>query len=217
MIADTENWKVGGNYDAAKPTKVTAISFLNANSSVKMNPAWLGGWGWYAGDTYQNTEFSFTYKQGDFRYKRSGYVGFTLEQPLEGTNAEATTQPINSTGVITEDAADGIYVQFGYNTSNSSMITDEAAALAISQIDLVQVKNGEKTVLDSSVGEVALIYDQEYDVTFALYDISATEARIVVTVGDEEIINYVTTDETLLSAKGYFGMGVSGQVVLQLQ
>jgi len=216
IIADTTNWKVGGNYDASRPTKVTTASFLNSNTGIKLTPAWLGGWGWYAGDTYQNTEFSFSYKQGDFRYKRNGYVGFTLEQPLEGTSASATTQPINSTGVVSADAADGIYVQFGHNTSNNSMITDEAAALAISQIDLVQVKNGVKTTLDSSVAEVALIADEEYNVTFALYDISETEARIVVTVDGEEIINYVTTDETLISAEGYFGMGISGQVILTL-
>lgn len=129
---------------------------------------------------------------------------------------DAATPPVSSTGILQNSAADGIYVQFGLNTSSSTALalTD---AKQYSQIDLVQIKDGVKTVLDSSVGEVALASTEVYDVTFALYDISATEATIVVTVDDVEIFNEVTTDESLLSAEGYFGMGISGQVLLYLE
>jgi len=188
MFADANKWKLGGTYTRTDSTKVPSVTI--ANSILTLAGQHYGSWSWYNGAVYKNTKFTFTYKQTSVKNANRGSVGFILSEPYEGLDAVVgTNAQANQLGQVINGAKDGIYVEFG------------------DKILLVKVKDGvAKTLKDY---ELKLADATDYAVTFALYDISATEAKVVVTVGADTIFDETITDEEFVNAEGYFGIGVA--------
>ena len=189
LFADVAGWKTG-------TSGANAPGFEIKDGALKLtSKASSDGWCWYTGQKFKNTVFSFKWSQNDLRYGRAGFAYLFLEEP------SATSKPSDNT-------VDYMSYRFrndpnGTNSNNNTIELYQAVDGAF-----VGGKQLEKYIYTNG-----FVANQEYDVTFGIYDISDTETKMVLTLDGVEIFSKVTTTEEFLSAEGYFGIYVPAQYV----